>query len=127
MENNLIMSSSPHIHTSSTITKIMLDVIIALLPATFVGVYFFGLRAALVVIVAVMSAVLSEWVFEKVTKRKNTVSDLSAVVTGLLLALNVSSLVPLWMVAVGSAFAIIIVKQMFGGLGKNFVNPALGA
>ena len=127
MENNLIMSSSPHIHTSSTITKIMLDVIIALLPATLVGVYFFGLRAALVVIVAVMSAVLSEWVFEKVTKRKNTVSDLSAVVTGLLLALNVSSLVPLWMVAVGSAFAIIIVKQMFGGLGKNFVNPALGA
>ncbi len=127
MESKLIMSSSPHIHTSTTTTRIMLDVIIALLPPTAVGVYFFGVRAAALVAVAVLSAVLAEWIFEKITKKKNTVGDLSAVVTGLLLALNVSPLMPFWMVVIGSGFAIIIVKQMFGGLGKNFVNPALGA
>lgn len=127
MENNLIMSSSPHIHTNSTITKIMLDVIIALVPSALMGVYFFGFRAALVIAVAVISSVAAEWIFEKITKRRNTVGDLSAVVTGLLIALNMPPHIHLWMVAVGSVFAIIIVKQMFGGLGKNFVNPALAA
>lgn len=127
MENNYIMSSSPHIHTSLTTTKIMRDVIIALLPAALVGIWLFGVHAALVTAVSIASAVISEWIFEKITKKHVTISDLSAVVTGLLLALNMPPQIPLWMVAVGSAFAIVIVKQMFGGLGKNFVNPALAA
>ena len=127
MENKFIMSSSPHLHTSTTITKIMLDVIIALAPAAVLGVFFFGFYAALVIAVAVASAVVSEWVFDKITKKRNTTGDLSAVVTGLLIALNMPPRIPLWMVVIGSAFAIIIVKQMFGGLGKNFVNPALAA
>ncbi len=127
MENKLIMSSSPHIHTSATTTKIMLDVIIALIPAAVMGVYFFGFRAALVIAAAVLSAVAAEWIFEKIVKKQNTIGDLSAVVTGLLIALNMPPHIPLWMVVIGSAFAIIIVKQMFGGLGKNFVNPALAA
>ena len=91
------------------------------------GVFFFGFYAALVIAVAVASAVVSEWVFNKITKKRNTIGDLSAVVTGLLIALNMPPRIPLWMVVIGSAFAIIIVKQMFGGLGKNFVNPALAA
>lgn len=127
MENNFIMSSSPHVHTSSTITKIMLDVIIALIPAAAAGVYFFGFYSALVLLTAVASAVIAEWAFEKITKRKNTIGDLSAAVTGLLIGLNMPPQIPLWMVVIGSAFAIVIVKQMFGGLGKNFVNPALCA
>lgn len=127
MENKYIMSSSPHIHTNLTTTKIMLDVIIALLPSAVMGVFFFGFRAALVMAVAVASAIASEWIFEKITKRRNTIGDLSAAVTGILLALNMPAHIPLWMTAVGAAFAIIIVKQMFGGLGKNFVNPALAA
>lgn len=127
MENKFIMSSSPHLHTSTTITKIMLDVIIALAPAAVLGVFFFGFYAALVIAVAVASAVVSELVFNKITKKRNTTGDLSAVVTGLLIALNMPPRIPLWMVVIGSAFAIIIVKQMFGGLGKNFVNPALAA
>jgi electron transport complex protein RnfD len=105
----------------------MADVIIALLPAALLGVYFFGLHAALVILTAVAAAVLSEWIFNAVTKRQNTIGDLSAVVTGLLIALNMPPRIELWMVAVGAAFAIIIVKCMFGGLGKNFVNPALSA
>ncbi len=125
--DNMIMSSSPHIHTSDTIRSIMLDVIIALLPTAIVGVYFFGLSAVWVLLTAVISAVAAEWIFEKITKRQSTVHDLSAAVTGLLLALNMPPSVPLWMVAVGAGFAIIIVKQLFGGLGKNFVNPALAA
>lgn len=127
MENNLVMSSSPHLHTSSTITRIMLDVIIALIPSAAAGVYLFGFHAALVIAAAVVSAAAAEWVFEKITKRRNTIGDLSAAVTGLLIALNMPPGIPVWMVVIGSAFAIIIVKQMFGGLGKNFVNPALAA
>ena len=127
MENNLIMSSSPHIHTNVTTRKIMLDVIIALMPATIVGGIMFGWYSTVVVAVAVISAVLAEWVYEKIMKKRNTTGDLSAVVTGLLIGLNMPPSIPLWMVVVGSAFAIIIVKQMFGGLGKNFVNPALAA
>ena len=97
MENNFIMSSSPHLHTSTTITKIMLDVIIALAPAAVLGVFFFGFYAALVIAVAVASAVVSEWVFNKITKKRNTTGDLSAVVTGLLIALNMPPKIPLWM------------------------------
>lgn len=127
MENNFIMSSSPHLHTSSTTRKIMLDVVIALLPSAAAGVFFFGYYAALVLATAVAAAVVSEWAFNKIMKKRNTTGDLSAVVTGILIALNMPPRIPLWMVVIGSAFAIIIVKQMFGGLGKNFVNPALAA
>lgn len=127
MENKLIMSSSPHLHTGSTTRKIMLDVILSLIPAAVMGVFFFGYRAAAVTLTAVAAAVASEWAFNKIMKKHSTTGDLSAVVTGLLLALNMPPEIPLWMVVIGSAFAIIIVKQMFGGLGKNFVNPALAA
>ena len=127
MENNFIMSSSPHFHTNATTRKIMLDVIIALLPAVVMGVFFFGFNAALVIVTAVAAALASEWAFNKIMKKSSTTGDLSAVVTGILIALNMPPRIPLWMVVIGSAFAIIIVKQMFGGLGKNFVNPALAA
>ena len=127
MANNYIVSSSPHVHTSVTIQRIMLDVVIALVPAAAVGVYFFGFYSALVIAAAVASAVAAEFIFEKITKRPNTIGDLSAVVTGLLIALNMPPQIPIWMVVIGSAFAIVIVKQLFGGLGKNFVNPALAA
>lgn len=105
----------------------MRDVIIALVPAALAGIYFFGLRAALVMAVSIAAAVIAEFVFKKITKKQNTIGDLSAAVTGILLALNMPPHIPMWMAAVGAAFAIIIVKQMFGGLGKNFVNPALAA
>lgn len=127
MENRFIMSSSPHVHTSSTTAKIMSDVIIALMPAVIAGVYFFGFYAALVLLTSVLSAVIAEWIFDKAAKRKNTTGDLSAAVTGVLIGLNMPPKVPLWMAAIGSVFAIVIVKQLFGGLGKNFVNPALCA
>lgn len=127
MENKFIVSSSPHLHTSLTTHRIMLDVILALLPTTIVGVVFFGWYAGLVIAVAIAAAVFSEWIFNKIMKKPNTLDDLSAVLTGLLIGLNMPPDIPLWMVAIGSAFAIIIVKQMFGGLGKNFMNPALGA
>lgn len=127
MENNFIMSSSPHLHTNVTTRKIMLDVIIALMPAAILGVFFFGFYAAAVILTAVAASLASEWAFNKIMKKQNTTGDLSAVVTGLLIALNMPPRIPLYMVVIGSAFAIIIVKQMFGGLGKNFVNPALAA
>lgn len=127
MENKFIVSSSPHLHTSLTTTRIMLDVIIALLPTTVIGIIFFGINAALVIAVAIAAAILSEWIFNRIMKKRNSIVDLSAVVTGLLIGLNMPPDIPVWMVAIGSAFAIIIVKQMFGGLGKNFMNPALGA
>lgn len=123
----MIVSSSPHIHTEITITSIMLDVIIALIPATLMGVYYFGFRALMVVLTAVAASVLSEYAYQKIMKKHVSVNDLSAVVTGLLLALNLPVTIPLWMVVIGSAFAIIIVKQLYGGLGRNFMNPALAA
>jgi len=103
----------------------MLDVIIALLPATAFGIYSFGYRAALVILVTILSCVFSEYLSRKVLKKESTITDLSAVVTGLLLALNLPSTIPLWMAAVGGVVAIVIVKQLFGGLGQNFMNPAL--
>lgn len=127
MENKFIMSSSPHIHTDTTTTGIMRDVIIALLPAAIAGIILFGIRALAVVAVCIAAALVSEYLFSKVTKKPNPIGDLSAVVTGLLIGLNLPPAIPLWMAVAGSAFAIIIVKQMFGGLGKNFVNPALAA
>lgn len=127
MEHKMIVSSSPHIHTERTISSIMLDVIIALIPATLMGVYYFGFRALMVILTAVAASVLSEYAYQKFMKKHVSVNDLSAVVTGILLALNLPVTTPLWMVVIGSAFAIIIVKQLYGGLGKNFMNPALAA
>jgi len=124
---NLIVTSSPHTKGSATTTSIMLDVIIALIPASLAGVYFFGFRALAVILTSVAASVLSEYVYEKITKRYISVKDLSAIVTGLLLALNLPVTIPLWMVVIGAAFAIIIVKQLYGGIGKNFMNPALAA
>ncbi len=127
MENKLIISSSPHIVTPITTQKIMLDVLIALLPATVAGCVVFGLRALLVIVTCVAICVLSEFVFNKIIKKEQTVADLSAAVTGLLLALNLPANIPLWQAAVGSVFAIIIVKCIFGGIGCNVVNPAITA
>ena len=127
MENKLHISVSPHIHGKTTTMGIMLDVIIALLPTTIAGVIIFGLRSLLVIGVCLATALLSELLFNIITKRKQTISDLSCIVTGLILALNLPANVPLWQAVVGSAFAIIVVKCLFGGLGKNVVNPALTA
>lgn len=127
MENMLYVSSSPHIRSEVTTQRLMLDVIIALIPAAFAGIYFFGLRAALLIAVTVISSVVFEYLIRKMLKRNTTIGDLSAVVTGLILALNLPSTLPVWMAVVGSFFAIVIVKQLFGGLGYNFVNPALAA
>ena len=127
MENMLFVSSSPHIRSEVTTQRLMLDVIIALIPAAFAGIYFFGARAALLIAVTVISSVGFEYLIRKMLKRNNTIGDLSAVVTGLILALNLPPSLPFWMAVVGSFFAIVIVKQLFGGLGYNFVNPALAA
>lgn len=125
--DNLIVSSSPHLRSNETVQKTMLDVIIALVPAMIASVYFFGIRSAVVIATSVIFAVLSEWAFEKFMHRPVTISDLSAVVTGILLAFNVPANIPLYMIAFGAIFAIVIAKQIYGGLGQNFVNPALAA
>ena len=127
MENKLHISVSPHIHRKRTTTTIMLDVIIALLPTTIAGVIFFGLRSLAVIGVCVGTSVLSEFLFNLALKRKQTIKDLSCIVTGLLLALNLPANAPLWQAAIGSVFAIIVVKCVFGGIGKNIVNPAITA
>lgn len=122
-----IMSSSPHVRSSESTARIMRDVIIALLPATAFGVYIFGLNALWVVLSSVAAAMLAEALLQKLMNKKITVSDGSAALTGLLLALNLPPAVPLWIPILGSVFAIAIVKQCFGGLGHNFINPALAA
>lgn len=127
MENKMKVSSNPHIRSFLTTQKIMLCVIIALLPAAGFGVYNFGLSALVLIVVTIASAVLSELLFNLICHRKATISDLSAVVTGLLLALNLPPKAPWWIGVIGAAFAIIVVKMLFGGLGQNFMNPALGA
>lgn len=127
MEQKFIVSSSPHIHQKKTTSDIMLDVIIALLPASAAGIYFFGARAAIVMLTSVCSCILAEYIYQRAMKKNVTIGDLSAMVTGLLLGLNLPPTIPLWMVAVGSAFAIVLVKQLYGGIGKNFLNPALAA
>lgn len=120
------VSSNPHIRSKVTTSGIMTAVIIALLPAMGYGIYNFGLRAFLVVLVTVTATVLTEFLFG-LCRKKTTVTDLSAVVTGLLLALNLPVSIPLWMAAFGGVFAILVVKMLFGGLGQNFMNPALAA
>lgn len=121
------VSSSPHVRDNSSTQKIMLDVIISLLPATFFGIYNFGWHAALIVAVAVLACVGSEAAYEFLMKKPITIADLSAAVTGLLIALNMPSTMPVWLVILGCIFAIIVVKELFGGIGQNFMNPALAA
>ncbi len=121
------VSSNPHIRAAITTNKIMLSVVVALMPATIFGVVNFGLNALVLVLVTIASAVLSEWCFCKICKKKSTIGDLSAVVTGLLLALNLPPAAPWWIAVIGGIFAIVVVKMLFGGLGQNFMNPALGA
>ena len=123
----LHVSQAPHIHSGDTTQKIMLDVVIAMFPAAAVSVVLFGLKALWIIATCVITAVLAEYLFNLACGKKSTIHDLSAVVTGLLLALNLSTRVPLWQCALGSIFAIVIVKGVFGGIGKNIVNPAIAA
>ncbi len=127
VNKKLTVSASPHVRSPHTATGIMLDVIIALIPALIAAIVIFGTQVLLVTLVCVGSAVLSEYLSRKVMKRHQTIGDLSAVVTGLLLAFNLPVSIPLWIAALGSIIAIVVVKQMFGGIGQNFVNPALAA
>ena len=127
MERRLRVSSSPHIHASRTTASIMRDVIIALAPAGITGAARFGLRTVYIILIAVFSAVACEFLYNKSAGRPQSVTDLSAVVTGLLVAYNLPAGVPLWLPAAGSALAILLVKMIFGGIGCNFVNPALTA
>ncbi len=125
--NRLTVSSSPHIRSGVRTWNIMLDVIIALLPSAIAGAVIFGWRALAVIAACIASAVLSEYVFNLIVKKEQTVADLSAVVTGLILALNLRADAPIWQCVIGSAFAIVVVKCLFGGIGCNFANPALTA
>ncbi len=127
MENKLIVSSSPHIRSDESTSKIMRDVVIALLPATAAGIYFFRMGAVKVIIASVIAAVVTEAIVQKIRKKPVTINDWSAVVTGLLLAFNIPASAPWWLPVIGAIFAIAIVKQAFGGLGHNFINPALAA
>ena len=121
----LTISSSPHAHSTTTTQTVMRDVLIALLPALIGSVVFFGLRALMVTLISAASCVFFEWGYRKMMKLDNTAWDLSAVVTGVLLAFVCPPTIPYWMIVVGALFAIVLVKQLFGGIGKNFVNPAL--
>lgn len=127
MTDKLYVSSSPHLRSGATTFKIMLDVIIALVPAVIAAAIIFGPRALLVIGVTILSCVVTEYICRRVMKRNNTIGDLSAVVTGLLLALNLPVNINLLIAAFGGVVAIVVVKQMFGGLGQNFVNPAITA
>ena len=126
--SRLHISPAPHIHQKgASVNRVMLDVIIAMIPAALVGVIFFGLKALWIILTCVASAVLAEFIFNLCARKAQTIGDLSAVVTGLLLALNLSTEVKLWQCVIGSVFAIVVVKCFFGGIGKNIVNPAIAA
>lgn len=127
MEKKLIVSSSPHVRSNEDTSYIMKQVIIALIPAALAGVYFFRLNAISVMFFCILGTVGSEFLYQKITKGGSTIGDFSAVVTGLLLAFNVPASLPWWMCLAGGAFAIIVIKMVFGGIGNNFINPALGA
>lgn len=124
-ENLLIVSSSPHIHSADNVSIAMRDVLIALIPALIVSLYFFGLPAAMVIATCIITAVVSEMIAQKIMKREVSVNDYSAVITGLLLAFCLPPSLPIWMAAIGTIAAVIIGKQLFGGLGNNIFNPAL--
>ncbi|MBR6029032.1 MAG: RnfABCDGE type electron transport complex subunit D [Clostridia bacterium] len=127
MQKNLIITTSPHLRDRATTASIMRDVCIALAPAGIAGIVFFGARAAVLIALSVITCVLAEFLYQKLTGQKVTVGDWSAVVTGLLLAYNMPTTVPWWMAVVGGVIAILLVKQLFGGIGSNFMNPALTA
>ncbi|XUW98526.1 RnfABCDGE type electron transport complex subunit D [Wukongibacter sp. M2B1] len=127
MNNKLIASSSPHIRSNENIGSLMRDVVIALLPATLAGIYYFRLGAVKVILFAVLAAMVTEAAIQKLRKQEVSINDWSAIVTGLLLAFNIPASAPWWIPVIGSIFAIAVVKQMFGGLGHNFMNPALAA
>ena len=125
--SKFVVSSSPHVHAARNTQRVMLDVIIAMLPAALAGAYIFGFRALAVIATCVLTAVVSEFLFNVIVKKEQTIFDFSAVVTGLILALNLRADAPLWQCMVGSVFAIVVVKCIFGGLGCNFANPAATA
>jgi len=127
MNKNLVLTSSPHLRDNSSTSVIMRDVLIALMPAFAASVYFFGLNALLLSAACVAACIFFEWAYRKSLGLTNTAGDLSAAVTGLLLAFNLPSSMPIWMAVIGCFVAIVIVKQLFGGLGKNFANPAIVA
>ena len=126
MSEKYQVSSAPHVRAKDSTSRVMLYVIIALLPASLFGIYNFGYKALVLILVTIASCLASEWIFDKIVHKKNSLPDLSAVVTGLLLALNLPAGLPWWEAVIGSVFAIVIVKMLFGGLGQNFMNPALG-
>ncbi|MFH0839419.1 MAG: RnfABCDGE type electron transport complex subunit D [Candidatus Omnitrophota bacterium] len=127
LQNRLIVSASPHIHGKETVSKVMWAVFLALIPAGIAGVVIFGIPALRVIIVSILSCIISEALIQKLTNRRITITDGSAALTGLLLAYNLSASVPLWIPVAGGFFAMAICKQVFGGLGANIFNPALGA
>ncbi|MDW7667787.1 MAG: RnfABCDGE type electron transport complex subunit D [Bacillota bacterium] len=127
MENKVLATSSPHIRSKENTTNVMLDVIIALLPAVIASIYYFGFDSIKLTSIAVISAVATEAIIQKLLKKEVTIKDLSAVVTGILLAFNLPPSAPWWIPLIGSVFAIAVAKQVFGGLGHNFINPALAA
>lgn len=125
MSEKYQVSSAPHVRAKDSTSRVMLYVIIALLPASLFGIFNFGYKALVLILVTIASCLASEWIFDKIVHKKNSLPDLSAVVTGLLLALNLPAGLPWWEAVIGSVFAIVIVKMLFGGLGQNFMNPAL--
>ena len=127
MQKNLAVSSSPHLRSSASTRRIMQEVCLALAPAGIAGIVLFGAHAAALIAASVITCVLSEFFYQKLAKEKTTIGDWSAVVTGLLLAMNLPSTVPYWMPVIGSVIAILLVKMIFGGIGQNFANPALAA
>ena len=127
MEKLLKVSSSPHVRDGVTTQRLMFDVVIAMIPASVYGVWQFGMNALLVLIATVIASVAAEYLYEKLMHKPITISDGSAVVTGMILALNMPPEIPVWIPVLGAFFAIIVVKQLYGGLGQNFMNPALAA
>ena len=127
LNKKLVVSSSPHIRNATNTRSIMLDVIIAMLPALAVAIWVFGLQALALTVVSVVACIFFEWLYRKIMKKENSVGDLSAVITGMLIAFCMPANSPLWLPIPGALFAIVVVKQLYGGLGKNFVNPALAA
>ncbi|MEE1246999.1 MAG: RnfABCDGE type electron transport complex subunit D, partial [Acutalibacteraceae bacterium] len=125
LNNKLVVSASPHDRSPRTVRSLMLDVIIALIPALIASVIFYGPRALLIECVSVATCVIFEYITRIAFKRPQSIGDLSAVITGLLLAFNLPVSIPLWMVVIGALVAIVVAKQFFGGIGQNFVNPAL--
>ncbi|MDR2183537.1 MAG: RnfABCDGE type electron transport complex subunit D [Clostridiales bacterium] len=125
--SNYLITSKPHMRSNITTQRLMLDVIIALLPALLVAIINFGARGTAVIAVSVISCVFFEWAYQKIMKKPVTINDFSAVITGILIAFGIPATVPLWTMVVAAFFAIVIVKQLFGGIGQNFVNPALAA